>query len=194
MEGSAAPPTSKPLDTNGVKHLEMIQAVIGRLASNSFLVKGWAITLAAALFGFALTSEDSYVALAALVPVIAFWALDGFFLRSERLFRALYDEVRCSDQRVEPFFMGATGRAFVDRVRQRDTACDNHTAASWLRALFSLTLAVLYLGLIGASAAVAAVAGADEDPHRNKGRGHSHTLEQASLIRSAIPSSSEASS
>ena len=33
-----------------LKHLEMIQAVITRMAKNSFLLKGWSITLTAAIF------------------------------------------------------------------------------------------------------------------------------------------------
>jgi len=32
---------------NKVKHLEMIQAVIARMATNSFMFKGWAVTLVA---------------------------------------------------------------------------------------------------------------------------------------------------
>jgi hypothetical protein len=35
-----------------LKHLEFVQAVISRLATNSFLFKGWAITLAAGLSAF----------------------------------------------------------------------------------------------------------------------------------------------
>ena len=38
------------------KHLEMIQTIIARLATNSFAVKGWSITLASALL--ALTFKD----------------------------------------------------------------------------------------------------------------------------------------
>ena len=30
-----------------IRHLEMIQAVITRMASNSFMLKGWAVTLIA---------------------------------------------------------------------------------------------------------------------------------------------------
>lgn len=31
---------------NKLKHLELIQGVINRMASNSFKLKGWAVTLA----------------------------------------------------------------------------------------------------------------------------------------------------
>ena len=35
-----------------LKHLEFIQTVITRMATNSFLFEGWAITIAAGLAGF----------------------------------------------------------------------------------------------------------------------------------------------
>src|SRR4051812_44180277 len=109
-------------EPNRLKHLELIQGAVTRLASNSFLIKGWAITVAGAFFGFALTSHSTQLAIAAVVPTVAFWSLDTYFLRAERLFRALYDEVRLKDTRIEPFYMGATGPKFVKRVRAQDTA------------------------------------------------------------------------
>jgi hypothetical protein len=36
-----------------LKHLEFIQAAISRMAANSSLFKGWAVTIAAALSAFA---------------------------------------------------------------------------------------------------------------------------------------------
>lgn len=41
------------MDDNKVKHLEMIQAVINRMAQNSFLLKGWSVVLTAAIFALA---------------------------------------------------------------------------------------------------------------------------------------------
>ncbi len=40
-----------------IKHLEFIQIVISRMNSNSFLIKGWTITLMSALF--ALAAKDT---------------------------------------------------------------------------------------------------------------------------------------
>jgi len=81
-------------DEKRIKHLEMIQGVINRLAGNSFAIKGWSITLASALIAIAVDKSDGRFALAALLPVMAFWILDGYFLWQERLFRKLYDAVR----------------------------------------------------------------------------------------------------
>ena len=79
---------------NKTKHLELIQGVINRLANSSFLLKGWTVILVAALFALAAKdATDAFVYLA-YFPAFAFWALDGYFLRQERLYRALYDKVR----------------------------------------------------------------------------------------------------
>jgi hypothetical protein len=96
---------SQKFDDAQIKHLEFVQAVITRLANDSFLMKGWALTVAGLLFGFAVDQGNWRIAAAALLPVTGFWGLDAYFLRQERLFRKLYDAVRVSNSPVEPFSM-----------------------------------------------------------------------------------------
>lgn len=179
------------LEANRVKHLELIQTTIARLAGNAFLLKGWAITVAGAFFGVALNSHSTRLAIAAAIPIAAFWVLDAYFLRAERLFRALYDEVRSRDERIAPFAMGATGRKFVKRLRDRDTACENRKAASRWGAFFSVTLVVLYGGLLVAAGAIAYAAYRHNHPDKSK---ESQPAAQAARMRSAIPSRSTSSS
>ena len=136
-----------------VKHLEMIQTVIARLGNNSFLVKGWAVTVAGVFFGFAVNKPDAGLALVSLLPTALFWLLDAYFLRTERLFRALHDRVRKPATAVEPFCMAATGPPFVKSVREGP----NKAAASRWKAFSSVTLLVLYGGL-SLSALVVALA------------------------------------
>jgi hypothetical protein len=73
------------------KHLEFIQTIIARLASNSFQMKGWNVALATAAVGLA-AAKDSRPTLAvlAVVPSLAFWFLDAYYLGLERLYRDLY--------------------------------------------------------------------------------------------------------
>jgi hypothetical protein len=73
------------------KHLEFIQAIISRLAGNSFQMKGWNVALATAAVGFA-AAKDSKPTLAvlAVVPALAFWFLDAYYLTLETLYRDLY--------------------------------------------------------------------------------------------------------
>ena len=79
-------------------HLEMIQAVITRMAGNSFQMKGWCVALASAVTGFAAAKEGHpQVAALTLVPAVAFWALDAYYLALERLYRDLYTKALTSD-------------------------------------------------------------------------------------------------
>ena len=70
---------------NKIKHLEMIQGIINRMASNSFSLKGWAVTLVAGIFVLAGKETDKLYFLVAYIPVIVFWWLDAYYLLQERL-------------------------------------------------------------------------------------------------------------
>ena len=72
------------------KHLEFIQGVINRHNSNSFMIKGWTVTIVAAIFALAGTIKDPYLTFIALGPIIMFWVLDSIFLANERCFVSLY--------------------------------------------------------------------------------------------------------
>jgi hypothetical protein len=76
------------------KHLELIQAVISRLAGNSFLIRGWAVTLVSALFALGAKDADRRFVIVAYFPCLMFWWLDAYFLSQERKFRSLYDSKR----------------------------------------------------------------------------------------------------
>lgn len=79
------------------KEIDLIQAIITRMANNSFLLKGWMITLVAAILalskGTLVTDDVTYFSLILCVPVLAFWYLDAFFLHKERCYRKLYEWV-----------------------------------------------------------------------------------------------------
>ena len=100
---------------NKHKHLELLQGVINRLSTNSFLLKGWTVVLVSALF--ALAAPDSRVAFVylAYIPAIIFWGLDGFFLYQEQLFRKLYDQVRSKPDAEIDFSMDTTTIVGTDR-------------------------------------------------------------------------------
>lgn len=131
-----------------IKHLEMVQAVVARLGGNGFVVKGWAITIAGAFLGFAITRGNGWLALAGALPTLSFWFLDATFLRSERAFRLLFEEIRA--RRAEPFFMNATAPSFLKSL----SAADRSTV-SW-KAVFSRPSMNWFYGAIIVSAIVIA--------------------------------------
>ncbi len=93
-----------------LKHLEMVQGVIARMASNSFLLKGWAVTLVVGLLAFAnIQGRDNLYSLLAIIPLIFFWTIDSYYVRQERLFRQLYDMVRKKKTEDIDFSMNTKG-------------------------------------------------------------------------------------
>lgn len=77
------------------EHLKLIQEIIKRMANNSFLLKGWCVSLVAAILAFASSGQDkANVLYISFIPVFIFWMLDGYYLWQERLYRKLYDKVR----------------------------------------------------------------------------------------------------
>ena len=128
---------------NKIKHLEFIQGVINRLASDSFRMKGWCVVLVAALFILlAREGRIEFVAVA-LVPVVFFWGLDGYFLWQERLYRALYDSVRVLEEDQIDFEMDVS-------------PFKTGHPRTWPSATFSRTLLVFYGAL--AAAVILAIA------------------------------------
>jgi hypothetical protein len=126
-----------------LKHLEMIQGVITRMANNSFLLKGWSVLLLSALLALAAGSEHFVFAALAFFPCLSFWALDGFFLHQERLFRELYDAVAKTDPQNITFSMDT--RPYTGQVKP------------WLRVCFSRTLGIFHGILLGAIATASAI-------------------------------------
>lgn len=101
-----------------IEHLKFIQAVIARMGTNSFLLKGWTVTLVAALFAFGAKEADRAFVMIAWVPVLAFAGLDAYFLQRERLYRQLHDRVAARTE-TEPTDFSMDTAAFQARATLR---------------------------------------------------------------------------
>ena len=98
-----------------IAHLQMLQAVIDRMANNSFHIKGWSVTLVAAFLALAAVDDINVMFVyLAYFPAFMFWSLDAYFLHQESLFRKLYDEVRGLSAQEIDFSMDTS--AFVYQV------------------------------------------------------------------------------
>jgi hypothetical protein len=113
------------------KHLELIQAIITRMAGNSFLIRGWSVTLVSALFALAAKDSDRSFVVVSYFPCVMFWVLDAYYLSQERKFRSLYDSVRAK-----------AGTDF-----SMSTKCSATSRDSWPASFFSPTL-ILFNGTI----------------------------------------------
>lgn len=91
-----------------IKHLEFIQNVITRMNSNSFVIKGWTITIVSALIALYASSKNECFILVAVVPTFIFWFLDAYYLQQERKFRGLYNDIAGVSEKpkdLKPFEM-----------------------------------------------------------------------------------------
>lgn len=113
-----------------IKHLEFIQNLITRMNSNSFLIKGWTITLVSALFALAAKDVNVNYVLVSYIAIPVFWVLDGFYISQERQYRELYKEVAAKSESDINFSMDASGYCKGDRT--------------WLVGIFSKTLIPFY--------------------------------------------------
>lgn len=117
-----------------LKHLELIQGVINRMAHCSFLLKGWSVILVSGLFALAAKDSNLLFIYLAYLPIIAFWILDGYYLYQERLYRKLYSHVRKLDAKDINFEMNASTFKGVDK-------------ATWPESILSKTM-LLFHGIL----------------------------------------------
>lgn len=101
---------------NKINHLNMIQDVINRMASNSFALKGWSVMLIAGIFVLSGKDNDKLYFLVSYIPVIVFWGLDSYYLLQERLYRALYEKVRNLPEEQIDFSMKAIPSEFNSKT------------------------------------------------------------------------------
>jgi hypothetical protein len=112
-----------------IKEIDIIQSIINRMANNSFLIKGWTITL---VVGSLLLKSEPRMAWIAIIPIIGFWGLDAYFLRQERLYRKLYAWVIENRLSRNDYLLS------MDTIRFKDTV------DSSIRMMFSKTLFMFY--------------------------------------------------
>lgn len=77
------------------KELDLIQTCITRMANNSFIIKGWTLTLFVALITFFnLKNLPDIILIFALISVVFLFSyLDAFYLWQERKYVQLYSDV-----------------------------------------------------------------------------------------------------
>src|SRR5262245_63573738 len=73
-----------------IAYLNMIQAIVTRLAGNSIQCKTWCFAIVGAFVGLAGATKDLRILLAAAIPLAAFSVTDALYLAQERKYRKLF--------------------------------------------------------------------------------------------------------
>ena len=99
------------------------------MASNSFVLKGWSVTVLGILLTFASENTGSHYILISFPILFFFWVLDGYYLYQEKLFRELYD--------------------FIATIKEKDINFSMKTEpfqkkVDFFKCLFSMTISLFY--------------------------------------------------
>ncbi|MBB5035756.1 hypothetical protein [Prosthecobacter vanneervenii] len=127
-----------------LKHLEFIQNVITRMANNSFLIKGWSVTLVAALFAMESKDKNLGFAFMVFIPIASFWILDAYFLSLEKQFRELFKKAVAAPENQVTFDMNP---APYNAEENTWAACLTNTSLAWFHGSL-LSLALLMIAIL----------------------------------------------
>jgi len=129
------------MDQNRIKYLEMLQAVISRMADNEFTLRKWSVGLGTGIIGYvAAKDQHPTAAFLAIFPALVFWFLDAYYLALETKFRVLFDTARKVDDDKPDF-------SFEVKVSAGDWSRACKRPAVWLVHVLVLLLAVGIGGL-----------------------------------------------
>jgi len=132
-EKNSKSPDKEDLKEYLMKEIETIQSTIKRMSSNSFLIKGWTITLVVVTLLLKGTEEQ---ALIAFIPLLVFWFLDSYYLWQERMYRELYDWVITNRMKTDENLFNMNAYRFKDEVDSK------------YRIMFSKTLVWFYGSIV----------------------------------------------
>jgi len=123
--------------------LKLIEDSISRMSSNSFLIKGWALTVISGLITLYITKSNHKWApnllILSMVVCLIFWINDTYYLYQEQRFRFLYEKVRKTDSAKINFSMNLPKESlyFFIKCMFRPIFCISY--------LIVLTILIIYI-------------------------------------------------
>lgn len=121
-----------------LKEIDLIQDCIKRMANNSFVIKGWTISLVSIVIaiGFDKDANLFHLGMILLIPILSFWYLDSFFLQTEKKYRKMYQWVIKYRSTTDDYLYDLNPCRFKNEVK------------SIFNVMFSKTLIPLYFPLL----------------------------------------------
>lgn len=83
------------------EYLQMLQEPICRMSTISSIFKGFAATIVAGISVISYKTTNTCVLILSFLPVLAFAALDVYYLMQERKFRFLFNQVRQGKHEID---------------------------------------------------------------------------------------------
>lgn len=130
-----------------LKEIDLIQACISKVEQNSFVVKGWSISIVAVVLAlFPEELNQKFIGVTLAIIIISFWLLDAFFLRVDRLYRWKYDWIIKNRPNSDEYFfdMDPYNSDMWNLDKRGRVKKEPHI----LNVMLSTTLLIIYLPLL----------------------------------------------
>lgn len=88
-------------DDKKITYLQMIQGTIDRMSTASAIFKGFSATIVTGVSVISFSAVNNWILIMSFIPLLIFWVLDIYYLRLERQYRFLYDQVRLGEWKVD---------------------------------------------------------------------------------------------
>ena len=132
------------------KEIELIQSCINRMAQNSFMIKGWTISLVAVVLALLPETVDFRIlSIICMVSTICFWFLDAFYLRTEKLYRRKYEWIIAN--RIETLDFSYDLNPYNSKMWIPEEDGTIKSAPCIVRVMFTQTLVPIYVPLLALS-------------------------------------------
>lgn len=122
------------------KEIDLIQSCITRMASNSFLIKGWYFTLITGFItlGYEKFNTNFMILISSFITFFC-WISDAFFLQLERKYRKKYNWIINNRESSDKFYYN------LDPNEKQMWDNNDKTGIAFFEVLFSKTLLFLYI-------------------------------------------------
>ena len=133
-------------------YLQMIQEPICRMSTISAIFKGFAASIVAGISMINYSSINILVLILSFIPILSFAVLDVYYLKMERKFRYLFEQVRLNKHDID-FSLRLTNDP-LEIISAKARTCDCIKSPSiylFYPILIAISLAVItlkYMGII----------------------------------------------
>lgn len=139
-------PTPVDLSSSSLQiHVQMIQGVIERMATNSSSCKTWCVTMVAAILVVVADKGNLVLAWISILPIMLFAAMDAYYLAMEKGYRQAYTEFvsklhSCKLTNADLYAMAPAG----DRSKLQVSAIGSFAVWGFYVPLVMLTVIVVF--------------------------------------------------
>ena len=133
------------------KEIDLIQSCITKMSQNSFMIKGWLITLIAVVLALLPEKFDVKILCSVgCIAVICFWILDAFFLKTEKLYRMKYEWVIKNRMHSDEFLFDLNPYNSNMWLKIKDCKGNQIPAKEprIIQIMFTLTMVLIYFPLL----------------------------------------------